>query len=178
MGLLILLKISASKLSLLTTCYYLKVQVHMYGWKPISKKKLLHRSDNLLIYRTIDKSTGALMTSQVFFIICSVIRLVKVYAVCRHFEKSPVIQHCQATKVTRRPLFTKAHLSSLLRTFVQYYNRQHAAAASFTDSKRPKSSDKCHFIKRGPHCMNINDILAGNMTGQNMPQWHQTSTTK
>ena len=99
----------------LTPCHYLKV--HMYGLKLISKKKL-HRLDNVLIYRTIDKSTGALMTSQVFFIICSAIRLVKVYAVCRHFEKSPVIQHCQATKVTRRPLFTKAHLSSLLRTFV------------------------------------------------------------
>ena len=25
--------------------------------------------------------------------------------------------------------------------------------------------------------MNINDILAGNMTGQNMPKWHQTPTT-
>ena len=62
------LSTSSIKVEVLYWAYYLKVQVHMYGWKPISKKKLLHRSDYLLIYRTIDKSTGAaLMTSQVFF---------------------------------------------------------------------------------------------------------------
>ena len=54
----------------------------MYGLKLISKKKLVHRFDNALIYRTIDKSTGAVKIKIFFFFIFrSVIRLVKGYAI-------------------------------------------------------------------------------------------------